>query len=371
MRAALFIFSWLFLTPSVLATDVVTVRLFTSEKSVRRITFLAPAMLKIAHTEIPLEPPFSIEKRQAALILLTKSSSHGKGIAFRSCAVFSLNGRPVPVSINVPRRTIHTYLGHFDVSVSNASMLQIFNVVNTRDYVNSVVASEAPPGSPPEMLKAQAILVQTLLSRLASKRLIDDSTQSECYAGYTANRPEVVSAVSSVWGSRLVYHDKPIQVFFHSTCAGSTSSAQQFFHLAPGSLPYLIPVTCNYCKDSPFYREKQATLPSSLVAGLFNSSPPVILTTDQSKRPLTISVGQRRVSGYDYWIRFGQKFGWDKMPGTRFAIENQPAGRTVLRSSGAGHGVGLCQWGAIGLAKAGKSYRQILKYYFPDCAVVP
>jgi stage II sporulation protein D len=219
------------------------------------------------------------------------------------------------------------------------------------------------------MLKAQAVLAQTLLSRLSG--LIDDSTQFQRYAGYTAERPEVDPAVLSVWGSRLLYRDQPIQVFFHSTCAGGTSSAQSFFHLAPGSLPYLTHVTCHYCKDSPFYAKKQVTLPTSAVAALFKSAPPVILIQDECKRPLEISIGQNKVSGYDYWIRFGQKFGWDKMPGTRFAIEQQPNGQTIIRSSGAGHGVGLCQWGAIGLAKEGKTYKQILKCYFPDCVVVP
>jgi stage II sporulation protein D len=64
----------------------------------------------------------------------------------------------------------------------------------------------------------------------------------------------------------------------------------------------------------------------------------------------------------------GQKLGWDKVPGTRYAISCSPDFVT-LTSTGAGHGVGLCQWGACGLARLGKSYLEILRYYFPGTDV--
>jgi SpoIID/LytB domain protein len=360
--------AWFCLTESVLAADLVKVRLFSSAKSFNRIRFLAPATLRIGRAEIPVRPPFSIEKSGANLIC-RRDSRDLKGMSFHSCRISPLGSGPMPISIDLPHRPTRAYLGQFDLTIDRDSKIRIVNVVKSRDYIESVVASEAPPGSPPEMLKAQAVLTQTLLSGFSGS--IDDSTQLQRYAGYTEERPEVAPAVMSVWGSRLVYHNKPIQVFFHSTCAGGTSSAQSFFHLPPGSLPYLTHVTCSYCKDSPFYAEKQVTLPTSAVVGFFKGAPPVILTKDQSGRPLEIGMGERRMSGYDYWIQFGQKFGWEKMPGTRFSIENQSNGQTIIRSTGAGHGVGLCQWGAIGLAKAGKTYRQILKYYFPACAVLP
>ncbi len=60
----------------------------------------------------------------------------------------------------------------------------------------------------------------------------------------------------------------------------------------------------------------------------------------------------------------GQKLGWDKAPGTRYEIK-RAAGAYIIKSSGGGHGVGLCQWGAQGLSRQGKTHAEILKYYFP------
>ena len=59
----------------------------------------------------------------------------------------------------------------------------------------------------------------------------------------------------------------------------------------------------------------------------------------------------------------GQELGWDKVPGTRYKFI--PSAENIeVDSTGAGHRVGLCQWGASELARRGKSYKQILQYYF-------
>ena len=71
------------------------------------------------------------------------------------------------------------------------------------------------------------------------------------------------------------------------------------------------------------------------------------------------------MSGYQFWIRLGQSFGWDKCPGTAFKIGKDPDGNIEVESRGAGHGVGMCQWGAAGQAQSGKDYKSILTYYFP------
>jgi len=275
------------------------------------------------------------------------------------------------LSLDSVRHASHSYQGEIHISIGADASLNISNHVTLRDYVIAVVAGEAPPGSPLEMLKAQAVLVQTLMAGRPAGETIDDSTQIQRYMGFCPQRPEIMPAVKSVWGKRLCYNNKPIAVYFHSTCAGGTSSAQQFFHLPPGSLPYLTGVPCRHCKNSPFFKETMARIPSPLLERLYGAAPPVVLNTDAAKRPLQLKIGNKVVTGYDYWIRFGEKLGWDKVPGSRFAIDNSTPGQTAISSSGAGHGVGLCQWGAIGLAQEGKTYVQILKYYFPRCTLLP
>jgi stage II sporulation protein D len=360
--------SFLFVPPG-RASDLVAVHLFTGVNPQRRINFLGPALIKFGQSELSVGHSFAIEQKQAALLSLATDHAPDQPLRFRACIISAIANRPISVVIDLPHFRVHQYLGQLELSVERHGGIRIINRLSRRDYVNSVVASEAPPSAPAEMLKAQALLVQTLLAWQSEKTVLDDSTQFERYAGYVPGRPEVLAAVSSVWGGRILYRGKPIQVFFHSTCAGGTSSAAQYFHLRPGSLPYLRAVTCDYCKDSPFYRETRARMPSSLVNNLSAGAPPAVLSRDRSGRPLTIKLGRHTLSGYDFWIRFGQKYGWDKIPGTRFTIDQEPDGQTVFSSTGAGHGVGLCQWGAIALAKTGKTYRQILQHYFPDCTV--
>lgn len=89
-------------------------------------------------------------------------------------------------------------------------------------------------------------------------------------------------------------------------------------------------------------------------------------------RPTAVSYSfnghQLRTTGYQFWLHLGQEFGWDKAPGTNFSLREEN-GQVVIKSRGAGHGVGLCQWGAIGLAKQGRSYRAILSAYFPGTTI--
>ena len=92
-----------------------------------------------------------------------------------------------------------------------------------------------------------------------------------------------------------------------------------------------------------------------------------MVASDRSGRPTEMkypgSISQE--TGYMFWLKVGQRLGWDNMPGTRFAVKKLASGNIELRSNGAGHGVGLCQWGACGLAERGLTYKQILNYYFP------
>jgi stage II sporulation protein D len=219
------------------------------------------------------------------------------------------------------------------------------------------------------MLKAQAILSQTLLGRLNESSVVEDSTQMQAYSGATAERAEIRAAVSQVAGKILTYDGRPASIYFHSTCAGGTSKASEYFDLKAGSLPYLKAVPCKYCKESPFWKETVCSVPIKDWSKAFGKPLPVVADRDVAERPIRVVVGDvKRESGYAFWLTVGQKFGWDKMPGSRYSFK-QSGDVMELRSTGAGHGVGLCQWGAIGLAREGKKYPQIIDYYYHGCKI--
>jgi stage II sporulation protein D len=261
------------------------------------------------------------------------------------------------------------YRGVVELSVTPGGMLKIRNVLPAFEYVAAVVGSETFAGWPAEALKAQAVLTQTRLFRYRIEDDLGDTTQSEAYLGCDHDRPEVLNATRAVWGQIVTYDHRPIQSFYHSTCAGRTSAGDEMFGEKAKNLVYLVAHDCAYCSKSPFCVPTKCSLPRTKFERAFGLGTPQIATFDSAKRPLEIVLGNgKRMRGYDFWIKLGKNFGWDKVPGTRFTISSTSNSIDFV-STGAGHGVGLCQWGAAGLARSGKTYRDILQYYFPGTQV--
>lgn len=254
--------------------------------------------------------------------------------------------------------------------------LEITNIVPARDYVESVVGSELPPHFENEAYKALAVLTLTRLELLGASSTrpatsIVDSTQYENYTGLQAVSPRIKSCVQAVMTKRLFYnaHQAP-KVFYHSACAGGTSSAESVFGEGGRGLKYLKGVKCDFCQNSPFWNEKEHNVPRQTFLILFAGKFPTIEEIDPKGRPTSLLVNNKKVSGYKVWLSLGRTFGWGAVPGNKYNFsESQDPRFVVLRSRGAGHGVGLCQWGANEQAKQGKTYREILKFYFPDCQI--
>ena len=189
----------------------------------------------------------------------------------------------------------------------------------------------------------------------------------QSYGGVPDSRPETYEAVGQTFNQTLEFDHKPIQAFFHSTCAGMTSKPIDIFG-GHESLPYLTNVKCNFCSKSPFWGETIARIPASKFETIFGIKFPEIISTDVAGRPteITYQLAGKTVTsnGYQCWLKLGQSLGWDKAPGTEFSF-SQHDREVFIKSRGAGHGVGMCQHGAIGMAREGKTYKEILAFYFP------
>ena len=256
------------------------------------------------------------------------------------------------------------YPGRLKLHVSQHNTLGMVNEVSARDYVTLVTGSETPPHWPTEALKAHAVLTQTRLARYQPNEPLPDTTQGEVYLGETHRRPEVSKAVSQVWGQILTLDRHPLTVFYHASCAGHTSDTQVFGKHQ--RLPGIIGVPCNACRFSTFATPTTTIISKNAFYHAFPVGLPQRLTVDAAGRPLTLRFANGKTeSGYDFWLAIGQKLGWDKAPGLRFSWKQQPNGQIMITSTGAGHGVGLCQNGAAEMARQGKTYRQILNHYFP------
>jgi stage II sporulation protein D len=100
-----------------------------------------------------------------------------------------------------------------------------------------------------------------------------------------------------------------------------------------------------------------------------------IVQSDPWGRPLRIRVGSQLLTGQEFVLRLGQTLGWGILPSNRFTWERlqpKPGQQEVYLFTyrGAGHGVGLCQWGSRGLAEQGYTAPQILNHYFPGTQVI-
>ncbi len=255
-------------------------------------------------------------------------------------------------------------IGH---ALSSSPHLVLTNQVSTVDYVTGVCASEMPEVAPLEALKAQVVLINSELARYGTHTALDDTTQRQSYIGVPIDRPLVGQAVQEVGEQCLLFKNVPIKPYYHSTCAGGTSNAFDIFDLSKESYPYLRAVKCEHCKRSPFFHDHEGRIIASDFASKFGQELPQIEGKDDAGRPLSVSYTVRgrkvRESGYAFWIKLGQRFGWDKAPGNLFDLKRNQS-YVLITSRGAGHGVGMCQWGAIGMAQQGKDYKQILAHYF-------
>ncbi|WP_303674881.1 SpoIID/LytB domain-containing protein [Vampirovibrio chlorellavorus] len=290
--------------------------------------------------------------------------------------VQAMGGQPIQVTALHGDRSLpaRRYSGPLTFVIQQGR-LRVFNTLLARHYVAVVISSETGPGWPLEALKAQAVLTQTRLSRYKPGDVLGDSTQQEVYLGEAYRKPNAEQAVRAVWGQTLTSNGQAIQPYYHASCGGHTSHLRWFAGQAMPS-GQVDGVICPYCAKAPFAQTTVSVLNAAQWQSVYpNSIPkkaplaesmPTVTQVDASGRPLQVQVGAQRLSGYQFWLRLGQRLGWDKLPGTRFQLQALPNGRLRLSSTGAGHGVGLCQWGAAEMARQGQRYNQILKFYFPQ-----
>jgi stage II sporulation protein D len=255
--------------------------------------------------------------------------------------------------------------------------VMVINHVELEDYVKGVVPSEMHSAWHAEALKVQAILARTYvlyqhLSNAAYEYDVVASTQDQVYRGRHGVDERIDAAVDATRGLIVTYANAPILAAFSSTAAGATEDAMVVWSK---DLPYLKGVDCPFDLNSPYYRWKaefalqdlEDTLkrqgyPVGTLAGLTPQS--YSGTGRVASLRLLHSQGELILRGED----LRRLVGYTVIPSTQFEIET--IGKTVVLSGrGAGHAVGLCQWGAKEMAGLGYSYATILRYYYPGTEV--
>ena len=249
----------------------------------------------------------------------------------------------------------------------------VINRVDLEEYVKGVVPAEVSSAWHPEMLKAQAVAARTYAlyqQMLSTTRDYDVAAtiQDQVYRGKQGIDAGILRAVDDTRGLVVTYQDAPIYAAFSSTAAGLTEDAMNVWSK---EYPYLKGVECPFDLASPYYQWKSSFKVDTLEQNLRQQG--FSVGTIATMTPLSFSRGGRvaklRIlhSGGELVLRgeeLRKAVGYTIIPSTQFAIES--IGRDVVLSGfGAGHAVGMCQWGAKELAELGYPFSTILRYYYP------
>ncbi|MBO8157987.1 stage II sporulation protein D [Thermosyntropha sp.] len=247
--------------------------------------------------------------------------------------------------------------------------------INLEEYVVGAVAAEMPASFEIEALKAQAVCARTYAVRkiLSGRKyeggadLSDDVNECQAYispenfkkkdpdrSGQFLNK--IKQAVVQTEGIIIVYEGEPVDALYHSTCGGKTANADEVWQKR---LPYLRSVNCKYCTSSPYYIKKYQIECSHIKR---------VLNIDKDIKTIKIverdSTGRaRKVKINDHIFEASLLRRKLNLPSTWWEFIRKDD-KIEIKTRGYGHGVGLCQYGANGMALRGYDYKEIIKYYY-------
>lgn len=267
------------------------------------------------------------------------------------------------------------YLGRIEVVVDEkARRVRVVNRLPLETYLLGIVGSEMPASWPLEALKAQSVAARTyamyrrMMMRAAGRPYDMESTVlSQVYKGADHIRPRVIRAVEETRGQVLSFAHGLVEAMFHSTCGGHTRSAASVYGR---EVPYLKARRCEWCRGSSRYRWRVRVPMKKLTAAL-QARDLVKGAVQAVRRPkgspvVEVATRGRRVSVPPRQVRAA--LGYGALYSGAFTARSR-RGEVVFRGRGFGHGVGMCQWGARGMAAAGRSHVDILEHYYAGAAV--
>jgi len=257
-----------------------------------------------------------------------------------------------PLAIKIDKLPKRAFAGALEIR-ARAGELHFFNEVSLEDYVASVVGAEMP-GAPLEAQKALAVVARSFASQSSPEAApLCDTTLCQLYGG-TATATKFARAAASATQdlALLLPNGSVAPALHHAACGGRTSTAREVW---PGARD----------EDELASAAIDDKLPDGTPACAPNrGDPPLawVLTIDDATVGRSIGWNQIRSSRI-YWG------GHDASAQPAHPEVSGGPARYVVRGSGFGHGVGLCQRGAVRWSRAGEDFHHILSRYFPKLVV--
>jgi len=294
------------------------------------------------------------------------------------------------------------YFGTLTFGLGPNGSMTVINRLNLDTYLTGVLTPELGERSPEEFeaVKAQAVASRTYaLAHLGQFENapydLKADVADQIYVGVSQQRDWVDRAVAATRGEVITYNGQMIDAYYHSTCGGRTDAIESIWFKSPR--PYLRSVDDDTsCQWSKYWNWTETFDSATLLGNLRafrkrQESPPIAdFTIIRDIRFSDSTPGGRNakmtiVTPGGEWTVASDEIRWALgrpsrpegiLPSSRFSLELQRADDgsvigAVATGRGYGHGVGLCQCGMIGRARAGEDYREILKHYYTGIRIEP
>jgi stage II sporulation protein D len=244
--------------------------------------------------------------------------------------------------ISVPGKMSRRYRGTLEIKASGGELVPIVTM-DIETAVASVVQAESLADSPLEALKAQAIVTRSYLAAGGGRhRDFDfcDLTHCQVLRETPFAGSRIALAVAGTRGMMITFREKIVAAMFTRSCGGHTLTPRDI-GISSRQYPYFS-VLCEFCHQHPVRWSQAVSLEDAAT-----------LATHREAARLAVA----------------RRLGWNTVLSNSFA-EHPHGANVVLEGVGQGHGVGLCQRGANGMAQQGASFREIIDRYFPNTFLV-
>ncbi|WP_027965217.1 stage II sporulation protein D [Halalkalibacillus halophilus] len=251
--------------------------------------------------------------------------------------------------------------------------------VDLETYVAHVVAAEMPASFEEEALKAQALAARTyMVQRLAneageSEYDVTDTVEHQVYLDeeqlrerfgleFSSQYSKIEEAVKTTEGEIITFDGSPITAAFFSTSNGHTENAHDYWQ---NEIPYLMSVESPWDEASPVYSDQEIYTLSEISQklGLENNA---LFNVSEISRTSSNRIKEMKINGQTFTGReIREKL---NLRSNDFDVE--PKGdHVVFTTTGYGHGVGMSQYGANGMASHGYDYRDIVQHYYQNVTI--
>jgi len=367
--------------PCTLAAQNFQVRIYT----VRPPTSIIVAATKEAflwHT-CPTCPQAATRSLSIASAKSGLALGAGQGAAAQSVSDLYVTGdyelRP-PAEAEAP-----PFSANFPLHIcSAAGQLVITVTMPIENYVEAVLAAEGGDLHQTEALKALAVAARTYALRFRGKHAaegFDFCDTTHCQAmSWNGVTPRITAAVGATRSESLVYDGAPAETFYHQNCGGEIAAASEEW--PENHEPYLVAHADPFCALGGVLKWETTFSVVDIdralrIAGL--QIPAHWTTLEVTSRTASGRAERLKLGGgipadvalsaSTFRFAVNRALGWNKVRSDLYEIRNTGE-QIVFSGRGSGHGVGLCQAGAEEMAREGKTYREILSFYYPGTQLV-